>query len=242
VCPYRLGETGQARGKMPRPLISGSCNRSGKHRRGNAEIGVEGGSLVLSEPAEGILMSDREYSFLGLAALAVGVAITVCSPAPLPEAAAAPAPTTDEYGYVSSSARCDDGQALMAYGRTSRALVVICVRTDGQLEYRGMRISDQAGLSMPAVRGADGTIVATNNGVTYAVSPTMLLVSEGDSVLYRDSWIEFRQPRFSGGPSSASPSASAAPTSSAGTSSPTTQATVSTTTVTMTPTTSKSGG
>jgi hypothetical protein len=193
-------------------------------------------------------MSDRKYSFLGLAALAVSAAITVCSPTPLPEAVAAPAgPTTDEYGYVGSSARCDDAQALMAYGRTSRALVVICVSADGQLEYRGMRITDQAGLSMPAARSADGTIVATNNGVSYAVSPTMLLVSEGDSVLYRDSWIEFRQPRFSGGPTSssastsASPSASAAPTSSAGTSSPTTQATVSTTTVTMTPTPSKSG-
>jgi len=199
-------------------------------------------------------MSDRKCSLLGLAALAVGAAITVCSPTPLPEAIAAPAgPTTDEYGYVSSSARCDDSQALMAYGRTSRALVVICVSPTGQLEYRGLRLADQAGLSMPAARGADGTIVATNSGVTYAVSPTMLLVSEGDSVLYRDSWIEFRQPRFSGGSTatstssstatatSASPSATATPTSSAGTSSPTTQPTVSTTTVTMTPTTSKSG-
>ena len=191
-------------------------------------------------------MSDRKCSLLGLAALAVGAAITVCSPTPLPEAIAAPAgPTTDEYGYVSSSARCDDSQALMAYGRTSRALVVICVSPTGQLEYRGLRLADQAGLSMPAARGADGTIVATNSGVTYAVSPTMLLVSEGDSVLYRDSWIEFRQPRFSGASTatatSASPSATATPTSSAGTSSPTTQPTVSTTTVTMTPTTSKSG-
>jgi len=191
-------------------------------------------------------MSDRKCSLLGLAALAVGAAITVCSPTPLPEAIAAPAgPTTDEYGYVSSSARCDDSQALMAYGRTSRALVVICVSPTGQLEYRGLRLADQAGLSMPAARGADGTIVATNSGVTYAVSPTMLLVSEGDSVLYRDSWIEFRQPRFSGGSTatatSASPSATATPTSSAGTSSTTTQPTVSTTTVTMTPTTSKSG-
>ena len=199
----------------------------------------------------------REYSGSpGLAAaavgavgvVAVGVAIAVASPALLPEASAAPAgPTSDELGYVGSAARCDDTQTLMAYGRTSRALVVICVSTDGQLEYRGMRITDQAGLSMPAARSADGTIVATNNGVTYAVSPTMLLVSEGDSVLYRDSWIEFRQPRFSGGPTSssasasASPSASATPTSSASTSSPTTQATVSTTTVTMTPTPSKSG-
>jgi hypothetical protein len=179
-------------------------------------------------------MANREYSFLGLAALAVGVAITVCSPAPLPEAAAAPAgPTSDEHGYVGTSARCDGTATPMAYGRTSRALVVICVNRDGKLEYRGMRISDQAGIAMPAARAPDGTIIAANDGVTYAMSPTVLLVSEGDSVLYRDSWIEFRQPRFPG----ASPTSSASPTASASPTSATTSPTVSTTTVTMTPTT-----
>jgi hypothetical protein len=189
-------------------------------------------------------MSDREYSFLGLAALAVSIAITVCFPTPLPEAAAAPAgPSTDEHGYMGSSARCDDTQTLMAYGRTSRALVVICVNRDGKLEYRGMRISDEAGITMLAARASDGTIIATNDGVTYAVSPTMLLVSEGDSVLYRDSWIEFRQPRFpvAAATSSASPTASASPSTSANPSTSATSPTVSTTTVTMTPTTSKSG-
>ena len=183
----------------------------------------------------------REYSgWLGSAALAVGVAIAVAAPGPLPAALAAPAgPTSDEHGYVGSAARCDDSQTLMAYGRTSRALVVICVGRDGQLEYRGVRISDQAALAMPAARAADGTIVATNNGVTYAVSPTTFLVSEGDSVLYRDSWTEFHQPRFSGGSATTTPTSSApAPTTPSA--SPTT--TVSTTTVTPTPTTSKSAG
>ena len=185
-------------------------------------------------------MSDREYPmYLGLAALAVSAAITVGSGAQLPEALAAPsapsAPTTDDYGYVDSSARCDDTQTLMAYGRTARALVVICVNRDGQLEYRGVRISDQAGLSMTATRSPDGTIVATNNGVTYAVSPAMLLVSEGDTVLYRDSWTEFRQARFSQPSTSSQPttSSSATTTTPSGTTAP---ATVSTTTVTMKPT------
>lgn len=192
-------------------------------------------------------MSDREYPvYLGLAALAVSAAITVGSGAQLPEALAAPstpstpsAPTTDDYGYVDSSARCDDTQTLMAYGRTARALVVICVNRDGQLEYRGMRISDQAGLSMTATRSPDGTIVATNNGVTYAVSPTMLLVSEGDAVLYRDSWTEFRQPRFSQPSTSSTATATTPTTSTPTTSTPggtTAPATVSTTTVTMKPT------
>ena len=178
--------------------------------------------------------------------VAVGVAIAVASPALLPEASAAPAgPTSDELGYVGSAARCDDTQTLMAYGRTARALVVICVDPDGQLEYRGVRISDQAALSMAAARASSGTIIATNDGVTYAVSPTMLLVSEGDTVLYRDSWTEFHQPRFSGGSASSTrtttaTSSTATPTSSSSSTTPTT--TVSTTTVTPTPTTSKSGG
>ena len=200
-------------------------------------------------------MSCREYSgSLGLAAAAVGVvavgiaavgvAIAVATPAPA-------GPTSDELGYVGSAARCDDTQTLMAYGRTSRAMVVICVSPDGQLEYRGVRISDQAALSMAAARASSGTIIATNDGVTYVVSPTMLLVSEGDTVLYRDSWADFHQPRFSAGSTNTTPTttptSSTTPTPSSTTTAPSstttatssTTPTVSTTTVTPTP---KSGG
>ena len=68
----------------------------------------------------------------------------------------------------------------------------------------------------------------------------MLLVSEGDNVLYRDPWIEFRQPRFSAAPvtPSATPYATRpqAPTSTSST-----PPTVSTTTVTMPPVTTRQG-
>jgi hypothetical protein len=174
--------------------------------------------------------------------------------AALPEAHSAPSvPSTDEHGFVDSSARCSASQTLMAYGRTSRALVVICVEPDGGLQYRGVRLSDGAALQMAAGRGSDGSIVALNEGVTYSVSPSTFLVSQGDTVLYRDSWTDFHQPRFSGGstPSSTSPgtsttaTSSTAPSSSAPSSSeaaPATSPTVSTTIVTMTPTTSKPAG
>ena len=147
--------------------------------------------------------------------------------------------------YVGSAARCDDTQTLMAYGRTARALVVICVDPDGQLEYRGVRISDQAALSMAAARASSGTIIATNDGVTYVVSPTMLLVSEGDTVLYRDSWTEFHQPRFSGGSGGTTATTTATSSTTPSSTTPATSSTtptVSTTTVTPTPTTSKPGG
>lgn len=175
---------------------------------------------------------------LSAAALAAAVALTVHSPAAAAPTTTAPSTTasstaasayaTDELGYLDSAARCDRAQSLMAYGRTTRSLVAICVKSDGQLEYRGERLSDGASLTMPAGRTADGSIVATNDGVTYAVSPTMFLVSEGDEVLYRDSWTEFHQPRFSPGSSSES-SVPATTTTPAGT------PTVSTTTVTLPP-------
>lgn len=164
--------------------------------------------------------------------------------AALGEAGAEPSTTTsssahpsDQRGYLDSSARCDTDQVLMAYGRTARALVAICVGSDGDLEYRGVRLSDEASVTLPAGRASDGSIVATNDGVTYSVSSAAFLVSEGDTVLYRDPWVEFREPRFDDeATSTASPST--APTSTAPT---VTTPTVSTTTVTPTTTSTASG-
>lgn len=164
-----------------------------------------------SNPKEHIL-SPRILPVALASAAAAAAALLV------PTAAADPTETStadypsDEYGYTDSAARCDAAQTVMEFGRTSRALVAICVNPDGQLEYRGVRLSDQAALTMPASRGADGAITASNDGVTYAVTPELLLVSEGDSVLYRDGWIEFQEPRFSAGESSSPVTSSATPT------------------------------
>ena len=182
----------------------------------------------------------RRVRLSGLAALAICIMAISTGLTSIAAVAAPPDDSSDEYGYLNSSARCDDDQTLMAFGRTSRAMVAVCVDPDGELEYRGVRLSDQAATTLSATRASDGSIIATNDGVTYAISPTFFLVSEGDSVLYRDSWIEFRQPRFSGTPTTTSTSttttttaASTAPTTAPTVSTPT----VSTTTVTMAPVT-----
>ena len=120
----------------------------------------------------------------------------------------------------------------MAYGRTSKSLVVICVNRDGGLEYRGVRLSDNAPLHLPITRSSDGTLVASNDGVTYAVSPTQILVSSGDDVIYKDSWIEFKEASFS----------QTGTSSSATTSGSTTTVSTTTVTVTSTPTTTKPAG
>ncbi|ORB53210.1 hypothetical protein BST42_13350 [Mycolicibacterium rhodesiae] len=158
---------------------------------------------------------------------------TTTSPAATSTSSAPASFTADSRGYVDTGARCDENQTLMAYGRTSKSLVVICVNADGGLEYRGVRLSDNAPLHLPITRSSDGTLVAVNDGVTYAVSPTQILVSSGDDVIYKDSWIEFKEASFS-------------PTSTSGTASSSASATttVSTTTVTVTstPTTTKPAG
>ena len=179
---------------------------------------------------------SRTGSSPGLAALAAAImAISACLTA-IDAVAAPPDDSSDEYGYLNTAARCDDDQTLMAFGRTSRAMVAVCVDSDGELEYRGVRLSDQAATTLSATRASDGSIIATNDGVTYAISPTFFLVSEGDSVLYRDAWIEFRQPRFSGAPTTTpAPSTSSIPSTSSSPSTSSTPPTVSTTTVTMAP-------
>lgn len=199
-------------------------------------------------------MSDNRHRVLVAgAAAAAGAAAVAATAVFLPTATAEPTRPpdpaasyrTDEYGYSGSGARCDYDQMLVELGRTARALVAICVDSDGQLEYRGVRLSDKAALTTPAGRSPEGTIIATNDGVTYTVTPQSILVSEGDTVLYRDAWTEFREPRFPAGPPTSSSTSTPASTTPASTTPPSatppsasTAPTVSTTTVTLTPTTS----
>jgi hypothetical protein len=104
--------------------------------------------------------------------------------------------TTDTRGFVNTKAYCDDGQSAAAFGRTQRSLVVICVDSHGDYEYRGVRVSDGAGLKAAAKSTADGFEASTDDAV-YTVSPTELVVTSGGKVIYRDTWIAYQQqPRF----------------------------------------------
>ena len=195
-------------------------------------------------------MSNRELRTAGMivaaAAWAVAAVISSGSGAPIPHAGAQPSITStattspakaefpsDDHGYLNSAARCDGGQTVMMFGRTSRSLVAVCAGPDGRLEYRGVRLNDHAGLTMAASRSADGAIVATNDDVTYSITPQTLLVSEGDTVLYRDTWAEYHSAGF---PSTSATAASTNPTTTPESATPTTTSpTVSTTTVTLVP-------
>jgi hypothetical protein len=136
-------------------------------------------------------------------------------------ATAEPTVTSDEQGYVGTEAHCDSTQLAVAFGRTARSLVAICTRPEGGYEYRGVRLSDEAGLKAAAT-AADGGFIIENEGATYTVTPQQLLVTADDKVVYRDTWIEYEQPRFTAEGTSSSPSTTTSST-------PTTQTPTSTT-------------
>ena len=118
------------------------------------------------------------------------------SPPPTPTKKPAAPFATDEHGFINSAARCDDTQTTDSIGRTHRSLVVICVDPSGKFEYRGVRLSDNAALRVAAEPTSGGGFVARNEGVTYAVSPTELVVTAGEEVLFRESMIDHLAPRL----------------------------------------------
>lgn len=121
---------------------------------------------------------------------------------PEPAVVAPPQPVTafatDRSGFLHSTARCDSDQTARAIARTEQSLVVICADQRGQIEYRGVRLSDEAMLKAGAWAGASQGFVARNYRVTYALSPTALTVSSGGTVLKNEPMVEYREQALAG--------------------------------------------
>ncbi len=107
---------------------------------------------------------------------------------------AAPAPfPSDDRGFIDSSARCHGSQPAYAIGRTPSSLVVICGEETGRYEYLGVRLSDAAVLRTAAQTDSARSFLARKSGVLYAVSPTELKVTSGDTVIKQEPMIEYRE-------------------------------------------------
>jgi hypothetical protein len=114
-------------------------------------------------------------------------------PAPVPMTNAPPTLfATDDKGFVTSNARCDGAQTAAAIGRTERSFVVICAGENGHYEYLGVRLGDDAVLRTAAETTPTHGFLARNASVTYTVSPTELLVTEGGTVIKQEPMIELR--------------------------------------------------
>jgi hypothetical protein len=114
----------------------------------------------------------------------------------LPTAAAQPDPIgTDDRGFIDTEARCEQSTFAVAFGRTQRSLVAICVQ-DGAYEYRGVRLGDEALLTADALAIGDGRFTAENDGVTYTFSAKELVITQGDRVIRTEPMVAYVEPRL----------------------------------------------
>src|ERR1700752_3359125 len=131
----------------------------------------------------------------------------------LPSGPAPAAPTTDDQGYVDSTARCISPATAVLFGSTERSRVAICKSSGGQYEYRGVRVRDGARLIVPATQSGSDGFAAENDGVTYTVTAKSLVVGMGNKVIREESMVDFHRADAPAAP--AAPAASAAPATTA---------------------------
>jgi hypothetical protein len=127
-----------------------------------------------------------------IAAAACALALTAGSPP------AGAAPAFDTQGYLDSTARCAAPSEAVVFGSTDASRIAICESSGGGLQYRGVRVRDGARLITTATRSGD-TFVADNDGVTYTVSESSLVVSAGSRVIRTETMVDFHGDGASGG-------------------------------------------
>ena len=130
------------------------------------------------------------YTCRAAVAAAAGCALFVFG---VPSAPAEP--STDALGFVDSTARCAAPDTAVAFGSTATSRVAICKTSSGKYEYRGVRISDGAKLVAPASASSDGGYVGESDGITYTVTSSSLVVSQGNQVIRREPMVYFHGPK-----------------------------------------------
>lgn len=122
-------------------------------------------------------------------------------------------PSTDALGFVDSTARCAAPDTAVAFGSTATSRVAICKTSTGKYEYHGVRISDGAKLVVAASASADGGYVAQSDGITYTVTSSSLVVSEGNQEIRREPMVYFRGAKTAASaPGTSAPAAPPPPT------------------------------
>ena len=130
------------------------------------------------------------YTCRAVVAAAAGCALFVFG---VPSAPADP--STDALGFVDSTARCAAPDTAVAFGSTATSRVAICKTSSGKYEYRGVRMSDGAKLVVPASASSDGGYVGESDGITYTVTSSSLVVSQGNQVIRREPMVYFHGPK-----------------------------------------------
>jgi serine/threonine-protein kinase len=98
-------------------------------------------------------------------------------------AAPAALPGSDAQGFIDyPGARCDAGNSPAALARTTQSVLVVCRAGPGEFYYRGVRLSDVAGIELAnAVRSSGGFDVTNpTDGTRYQIRPDGLTIVPPD--------------------------------------------------------------
>jgi hypothetical protein len=144
-------------------------------------------------------------------AAAVAVAATALLTIGVPSTSAEP--STDALGFVDSTARCAAPNTAAAFGSTAESRVAICKSPAGLYGYHGVRVSDGAKLIASASVAADGSYVATSDGITYTVTSSALVVSDANGVIRREPMVSYHGPKTAQAPAGTAKTPAAAPQS-----------------------------
>lgn len=88
-------------------------------------------------------------------------------------------PGTDELGFIGyPGAQCDPGSSSALMARTTKSLLVVCRAGPGDFYYRGLRLSDLAGIELDDAVRSSGGFDVTNpaDGTRYQIRPDRLKI------------------------------------------------------------------
>jgi hypothetical protein len=103
-------------------------------------------------------------------------------------------PGTDQHGWIGyPEARCAEGTQPAALVRTTQSMVVVCEIGPGSFYYRGVRLSDGAGIELAnAVRSSVGFDVTNpSDGTRYQIRPSTLTIISPNGQVSTEPVIEY---------------------------------------------------
>ncbi|WP_433563389.1 protein kinase domain-containing protein [Nocardia sp. CA-151230] len=101
---------------------------------------------------------------------------------------------TDTQGFTAQPPRCNADDPAMAIGRTDKSRLVVCRTTTGRFYYKGVRISDNAGIQLddPVPDGTGGfTVTNPTDGTQYRITAYSLVITTGGQVAANESMTEY---------------------------------------------------
>jgi len=103
-------------------------------------------------------------------------------------------PGTDAQGFIDyPGARCDAGSGPAALARTTQSVLVVCRAGPGDFYYRGVRLSDGAGIELAnAVRSSGGFDVTNpTDGTRYQIRPDALTITPPDGRAVTEPMVQY---------------------------------------------------